>query len=357
MIMSRPDASKAAVVGSLLGTAVGDAIGLPYEGLSRRRAQRMLGAPDRHRLVFGHGMVSDDTEHTCLVAQALIDAGGDHDVFLERLARGLRLWILGLPAGVGFATLRACLRLCLGVSARRSGVHSAGNGPAMRSAILGAAVADGDELIALVRLATRITHSDPKAEYGAIAVALAARVARQTREADARAYLSELRAILPCEADELIDRLGEAAASAAAGASTAEFAEATGQSRGVSGYTYHCVPVAIHAWLRHSGDFRTAIVETVACGGDTDTTAAIVGGIVGAGVGKAGIPPEWIDGICEWPRSVDWMERLAACLYETRLGSATVRAPRLPGVPVLTRNFFFLVVVLVHGLRRLAPPY
>ena len=349
--------SNTAVTGSLLGTAVGDAVGLPYEGLSRRRAARLLGTPDRHRLLFGRGMVSDDTEHTCLVAQALIAANGNHDVFLERLAWGLRLWMLGLPAGVGFATLRACLRLWVGVSARRSGVFSAGNGPAMRSAILGAAVADRDELLSLVRLSTRITHSDPKAEYGAIAVALAARASRETTAVNPTTYLSELRATLPREADELLDLLLEATESAAAGASTAAFAERIGQAKGVSGYTYHCVPVAIHAWLSNPRDFRTAIIETVACGGDTDTTAAIVGGIVGSGVGKAGIPPQWISGIREWPRTVAWMERLAECLYRTMVTGDAMRAPRLPLVPVVLRNALFLVVVLIHGLRRLLPPY
>ena len=60
-------------------------------------------------------------------------------------------------------------------------------------------------------------------------------------------------------------------------------------------------------------------METVACGGDTDTTAAIVGGIVGSGVGKAGIPPQWISGIREWPRTVAWMERLAEGFQKNEL--------------------------------------
>lgn len=353
--------SEATVLGSLLGTAVGDAIGLPYEGLSKRRGVRLLGVPDRHRLLFGRGMVSDDTEHTCLVAQALAACGGDHERFLKRFAWGLRLWMLGLPAGVGFATLRAGLKLWLGVSPRRSGVFSAGNGPAMRSAILGATVAERGELLALVRLCTRITHSDPRAEYGAVAVAIAARTARGMKEPanamDAAAYLSELGEILPDEADELLDRLRKAAESAGTGASTAAFAEALGQGSGVSGYTYHCVPVAIHAWLSNPGDFRKAIMETVSCGGDADTTAAIVGGIVGSGVGRAGIPEEWIAGIAEWPRTVAWMERLAECLHEAMASGEALHPPRLPLVPVLLRNALFLVVVLLHGIRRLGPPY
>ncbi|MFO0811068.1 MAG: ADP-ribosylglycohydrolase family protein [Gemmataceae bacterium] len=60
-----------AIAGAVLGCAVGDAIGLPYEGLSKRRGVRLLGEPDRHRFFVGRGMVSDDTEHTCMVGQSL----------------------------------------------------------------------------------------------------------------------------------------------------------------------------------------------------------------------------------------------------------------------------------------------
>src|SRR4029077_13818183 len=72
-----------AIVGSILGTAVGDAIGLPYEGLSPRRARRAFGPPDRHRFLLGRGMVSDDTEHTCMVAQALMSSRNDAEFNCE----------------------------------------------------------------------------------------------------------------------------------------------------------------------------------------------------------------------------------------------------------------------------------
>ena len=86
------------IVGSILGTAVGDAIGLPYEGLSRQRAKKLFGQPDRHRLLFGRGMISDDTEHTCMVAQALIGSGGDVSAFRRSLAWRFRFWMIALPA-------------------------------------------------------------------------------------------------------------------------------------------------------------------------------------------------------------------------------------------------------------------
>ena len=169
--------SKSAIVGSLLGTAVGDALGLPIEGLSRRRAARLIGELDSYRLVFGRGMVSDDTEHACMVAQALIASGNDPDMLAHQLVKRLRWWLYSLPAGTGAATLKACLKLCIGFPPSRSGVFSAGNGPAMRSPILGAAIDDVDLLNELVRASTRITHTDPKAKHGALAVAVAARMA------------------------------------------------------------------------------------------------------------------------------------------------------------------------------------
>jgi ADP-ribosylglycohydrolase len=58
--------------GLLIGTAVGDALGLPAEGLCRRRILRLYQGHWRHRLVFGRGMISDDTEHTIFVAQCLL---------------------------------------------------------------------------------------------------------------------------------------------------------------------------------------------------------------------------------------------------------------------------------------------
>jgi ADP-ribosylglycohydrolase len=57
-------------------------------------------------------------------------------------------------------------------------VRSAGNGPAMRSAILGVAFSESDPLLVMhVSASSAITHSDPRAQFGALAVALAARSA------------------------------------------------------------------------------------------------------------------------------------------------------------------------------------
>ncbi len=171
-------------------------------------------------------------------------------------------------------------------------------------------------------------------------------------------FLLELKRLMSGEpANEFISLVARAVESAAAGKSTREFAAAMNLSDGVSGYVYHSVPVALHGWLANRRDLRAAVLDVVRCGGDTDTTAAIVGGIIGAGVGKAGIPRDWLDALCEWPRTVHWMERLGDQLAAVLKSKTPQRPLRLPVYGVLPRNLLFLMIVLTHGFRRILPPY
>ncbi len=346
-----------AVAGAILGCAVGDAMGLPYEGLSRRRGIRLLGEPGRHRFLLGRGMVSDDTEHTCMVGLALCEHPEDADAFARAFARRLRGWLLGLPAGIGFATLRAIVKLWLGFSPARSGVFSAGNGPAMRSAILGAAIDDVESLTRFVRAATVVTHSDPKAFQGALAVALAAWCARRGINEPSSFLMHYRKAAGESTKNDFSSLLLAVEKSVTTAQSTLEFAIQLGCGRGVSGYIYRTVPIALHCWLSHPRHYRDAVSEIIRCGGDTDTTAAIVGAIVGSGVGREGIPAAWREGLWEWPRSRAWMEGLAVAVAQAIQTGKTARPPGvLPGVG-LARNAVFLAVVLIHVARRLLPPY
>jgi ADP-ribosylglycohydrolase len=319
---------------------------------------RLLGEPDRHRFYRGRGMVSDDTEHTCMVAQALVASGGEVQAFARELAWRLRWWLMAVPAGAGLATVKATVKLWLGFPPDRSGVFSAGNGPAMRSAIIGAAV-DGLETVrTLVTAATRITHTDARAEHGALTVAYAAWLAKRASRVDGEQFLSQLRSLLPGDAaEELLSAIERALLSLERDESTEAFAASLHLGRGVSGYVNHSVPVAIHAWLRNQGDIRRGIVDVIRCGGDTDTTGAIVGGIVGSSVGKAGIPAEWLRGLADWPRTVRWMEELGNHVARAISLGRPERPPRLPALGLLARNAFFLAVVLLHGARRGLPPY
>jgi ADP-ribosyl-[dinitrogen reductase] hydrolase len=344
-------------VGALLGTAVGDALGLPMENLSPDRIRRRWPGPLRMRLIFGRGMVSDDTEHTLMVAQALLSQPKDSRAFQRALAWKFRWWFAGLPGGVGLATAKACLRLWLGFPLDKCAVMSAGSGPAMRSAILGAFFADEPaKRREFVLASSRLTHRSWQAETAALAVAEAAALAaRSATFPNIESVLSTMRGL--CQENEWQSLVTQIESSLAAGDSVTGFARKLGLKKGVTGYSLHVVPVALYAWLRHPSDYSLALTNSIACGGDTDTVGAILGALCGVTTGVKGIPAEWINDIWEWPRSRSFMERVGNQLANQKISSTPLGPVAYFWPGLIPRNLLFLAVVLTHGFRRLLPPY
>lgn len=348
--------SRDVYLGVLLGTAVGDALGLPAENLSPESIQRRWKGEWRMRLVFSRGMISDDTEHTLMVAQALLSHPLDAAAFQKSLGWKLRWWFASLPGGVGLATARACLKLWFGFPADKAAVASGGSGPAMRSAIIGAYFADDPERRrAFVLASSRLTHRSWQAETAALAVAECVALAIQTGQPP------KVDQVLGClrklsDHDEWQELLRRVESSIGENQPISEFVRALGLSRGVTGYSLHVVPVAIYAWLRHPGNFRAALISALNCGGDTDTVGAIAGAMAGASVGERGIPTEWRDGIFEWPRSVALMERIANRLAKQQVSQTTVGPITYFWPGLIARNILFLIVVLAHGFGRLLRP-
>ena len=141
------------------------------------------------------------------------------------------------------------------------------------------------------------------------------------------------------------------------GASVDAFANASGLEKGVSGYVLHTVPICLFSWLRHHDDFRGGVEAVVNLGGDTYTTGAIVGGLLGSGLGQKAIPHEWLDRLLDWPRSVNWMTRLGERLASFKDEGKNEGPLPLCWPGILPRNLMFMSVVLLHGFRRLFLPY
>jgi hypothetical protein len=71
---------KSRLRGIILGTAVGDALGLPLENLGPRRAAKLFPGQLKHHFFLKRGMVSDDPDHILFVGQSLLahpDSRGD----------------------------------------------------------------------------------------------------------------------------------------------------------------------------------------------------------------------------------------------------------------------------------------
>lgn len=347
--------------GIILGTAVGDAIGLPYENLSRRRVQNRIKGRLKHTFVRGKGMVSDDTDHAFFVAQALIAHPDDVEAYRKRLAWSLRWWLLGMPAGIGFGTLRALMKLWVGISPEKSGVYSAGNGPAMKSALLGAVFSnDSEKLEAYLKATTRMTHTDERALIGARAIAHITRwciVNDNTNPPAPEKFESLLKECGP-DNQEWLELVQSAIKAVEKDLNVEQYASRLGQEKGVTGYMFRTVPVAVYAWYRHFGDFEAAVTSVILCGGDTDTTGAIVGAMAGATIGEEGIPDDWVsNAFVGYPPG--WTE-----LTEAGSRLAVVHAHGVPLQPIeysifwmALRNVEFLAQVLMHVVRRMFPPY
>lgn len=295
----------------ILGGALGDSVGLPSEGMNTQRIARFRQGPLRQSLVFGKGMVSDDTEHAVMTLLSLMDNDRDTRGFSAALACRLRWWLASVPAGIGFATARSLVKLWLGFKPANSGVFSAGNGPLMRAPVIGVWFGEESEKRnAFVRASTLITHCDPRATEAAQMVAHAVALVA-TRKVTEDEILDRLQTDIA--SDDLRTRFQKLRESLQAGESVEDYANSISRTPGfVSGFAPETSCVAIYAWLRHRGDFRMTIESVVRAGGDTDTVGFVAGSIAGAECGPDGLVPDWLANLRDWPIHAGFIERIAA---------------------------------------------
>jgi ADP-ribosylglycohydrolase len=250
------------------------------------------------------------------------------------------------------ATARACIKLWLGFPADRSGVKSAGSGPAMRSAVIGAYFAENSEKRKeFVLASSRLTHKSWQADAAALAVAECAALAVTNGERPDSSSVISIFKKLSSESEWQRTFAG-LDASINSQESVAEFARRIGLEKGVSGYSLHVVPVAIYSWLRHPADFQMALTSALDCGGDTDTVGAI-GALAGASLGKCCIPGEWLNRLWEWPRSISVIKRIADRLSKQKSSEQPMGPLPYFWPAQVFRNLFFLITVLIHGFYRL----
>ena len=339
------------IEGLLIGTAVADAMGLPMEGMSPRKIEKLgWGRSLKYRFFFRRGMWSDDTEQTIMIAQALLASDGDVKKFTHSFAWELRWWILGMPAATGLATAKAIVKLWLGFPAHKSGIFSAGNGSAMRTAPIAAMFPNDAEKRKLFSDAqTRITHSDPKAAIATLAVTEGVALLLKSEKSPD---------LFPCllsisDDEEWMNLMDQLKRSLENGETLSEFLNAIGArpEKGISGYVYQTVPAVFFLGIRNEWDFEKTISQVIQAGGDTDTTAAIAGALCGAFGGTKSIPPEWVNGVKDWPVGISHLPPLARAL-ENRL-KMRIRPHWSP--LLILRNLLFLGTVLIHGFARLLP--
>lgn len=244
----------------------------------------------------GPWRTTDDTEMALGILEVLAAEGR---IVREELARVFGERYLRDPwRGYGTGAHRILQAFADGVpwptaaATSFGGQGSLGNGAAMRVAPLGAFFADDlSELVEQARASAEVTHGHPEGQAGAIAVALAAGHAARGQEdgIDGRGLLAAVAEQTPAgETREGIVR----ALHLPADVGVAEAAALLGNGTGV--IAPDTVPFALWCAARHLGDYPAALWAAAEAGGDRDTLCSIVGGIVAAHVGEAGIPAAWL---------------------------------------------------------------
>ena len=275
------------LIGGLLGVIVGDAIGVPWEFQPANTAPRPTPAAGFESFQQPPGTWSDDGSMTLALLESLLEAGWD----LEDQGRRFLGWFddaqytaTGVCFDSGIATTAALDRIRAGTPAARAGSdgdRSQSNGGLMRIlpvALMGRDLSDA-ELVARAEAGTRVTHAHPRvvvasAIYVLVARALLRGETPRTAIDWAVATLGDLYAGTP-ERRELI-------------ASCLVHKDGLGQA-----YVADSLLSALTA-LEQGSSFRDVVELAISYGHDTDTTAAIAGGLAGIQYGAAAVPEEWM---------------------------------------------------------------
>ncbi|WP_433087566.1 ADP-ribosylglycohydrolase family protein [Dactylosporangium sp. CA-052675] len=275
---------------SLDGLSVGDALGAQFFVPGTTFDDLLDGTAPA-----GSWPWTDDTEMASVLAAQLIQDGA---VDQDRLARAFAERFEPYR-GYGGGAVVILRRIREGEPWRDvardafGGQGSMGNGAAMRVAPLGALHAGDARTAALEAMrSAEVTHAHAEGILGAVAVAVAAAEAAWARLVRNR---PEPRELLDAVAGYLVDGgvlTGVRRARRLLGASVAEAAYELGNGSQV--LAQDTVPFALWVAATRLDDYPAAIRACVEAGGDVDTTGAIVGGIVAAYTGRAGIPPLWL---------------------------------------------------------------
>ncbi|MGB9887125.1 MAG: ADP-ribosylglycohydrolase family protein [Moorellales bacterium] len=314
------------ILGGLWGVVVGDALGVPVEFVDRERLRRAPVTGMRGYGTHGQppGTWSDDTSLTLCTLEGLL-SGFDLRAIAENFLRWYQegRWTpWGRVFDVGITTREAIARLAAGVSPEEAGsdAESAnGNGSLMRilPVALYFAGAGTEALLDAAHRVSRLTHRHPRSlmacgYYCVLAASL-------LRGLDfSRACQEAVGQALPYYRqppyDNELPHFERVFSGRLAGLDEAEIFS--------DGYVIHTLETAVWC-LYQSNSFAEAVLKAVNLGGDTDTTAAVAGGLAGLLYGFGAIPREWLAALARREELEGLFQRFAA-----RLEPATRPAPQ-----------------------------
>lgn len=299
--------------GSLIGVAIGDTLGAPFEG--KIRVEILAQFNNFEEYLFKNkkkfNTITDDTQLTLHVAQALIQGSGFN---LENFIREYIRWLDDPPIGPGYGCISSIQKLKYGIPWQEAASNSGGNGTAMRVAPIGLFFCR--DIISLKNAAiqsSQITHSHPAPIAGSVIIARAiAFLVNKTPEKgfsideffdfilsgiqdtndkigkEFQAALIKVRTSMHLSLDSALIKFSQI------GVKPPYFIEYFLGKAFVHPYIISTVACVLFIFLKNLSSFKDCIFDLATAGGDTDTVAAIGGSLAGAYLGYNQIPRELI---------------------------------------------------------------
>ncbi|MFB7654636.1 MULTISPECIES: ADP-ribosylglycohydrolase family protein [unclassified Streptomyces] len=276
-------------LGTVIGSAVGDALGAPFEfGPGGAFSERFPGPGHGGEMCGGGGWdpgeATDDTQMAVLIAESLLGRGG---LDLPDVFGRFRRWAAADPKDIGLQTEAVltsgdpwdtAAALHFQVNGR-----GAGNGALMRAAPSAVHFASHgrDATMEAARRLAALTHGDQAAWEGTAVLHELIRIAL-TGDDPLPALPATLRAVHP----DHRARYATVLASDWHPDLATEF----------NGAVWPCLGSAVWA-LRTTSSYENAVRAAIDLGGDTDTVAAVTGALAGAVYGIGAVPPRWTEAL------------------------------------------------------------
>jgi len=290
--------SKSAAIGSVLGAFIGDSLGSFIEfqrDIPPPLLEETLTMPGGGPFSLGPGQVTDDSELAMCLMRGLLAGNGKLDMDAVALYYGR--WVGTGPFDIGITTRkalsplmegRATANVCI-AAAERSNGSSQSNGSLMRLtplAVWAHRLAPAQAARA-ARIEASMTHSSPTIHHANACYVLAIHHLINS-PGDRTGAFAAAKNYADTEGNEDIKDWFRFISSGSHMPGTPQMGWAK------IGFTH-----AFSHLVRGSG-YVDALRETLALGGDTDTNAAIVGGLVGAVCGTEGLPTEYAEKVLRY---------------------------------------------------------
>lgn len=304
---------KSKFIGSLLGTAIGDAFGLPFEFQDNVSFDSVVTRAEQKQF-WGY---SDDTEMMIGIAESLLSNQElDPDFTLRCLAKNYE------PARGYGKGMKLVFRHIANGGAWHQAAYvawengSQGNGSSVRVAPVACLYhSNFEKLQKKLQLSSNLTHADPLAVTGSIIQGLAIAYLiclPEAQELNPVNFFSFLLNHKNIKSTEYVEKINFISESINKNYSIKQTVSRIGNGM----LAIESVPCGLYAFIKGKDSFRNAVSCAVQLGGDTDSIASLSGSLSGAYLGVDAIPIQWIENLEQRGKGCLYIQKLGKELYD-----------------------------------------